>query len=116
MNNTSNHQGPDPEYGGMTTHVGTRENCSAPDCGPLDAEDVIREAVLNLDSILGDQQPTSPILANPQVREIGRLLGDLLHEIAEDMDPKALTPVQEAAHKLATTIHNATLATEEAQS
>ncbi|MGW5003306.1 hypothetical protein ACWEP8_37260 [Streptomyces hydrogenans] len=28
------HQGPHPEYGGLETHYGTREDCSGPDCGP----------------------------------------------------------------------------------
>ncbi|WP_046500755.1 hypothetical protein [Streptomyces odonnellii] len=28
------HQGPSPYHGGLTTHRGTRETCSGPDCGP----------------------------------------------------------------------------------
>lgn len=30
------HEGPDPSHGGLTTHRGTRENCSGPDCGPAE--------------------------------------------------------------------------------
>ncbi|MEE4493538.1 hypothetical protein [Streptomyces sp. BE230] len=30
------HQGPDPSHGGLTAHRGTRENCSGPDCGPVE--------------------------------------------------------------------------------
>ncbi|MER8083807.1 hypothetical protein ABTZ57_01260 [Streptomyces sp. NPDC094048] len=30
------HAGPDPSHGGLTTHRGTRENCSGPDCGPTE--------------------------------------------------------------------------------
>ncbi|GHC44333.1 MULTISPECIES: hypothetical protein [Streptomyces rochei group] len=30
------HQGPHPEHGGLETHRGTRENCTGPDCGPVD--------------------------------------------------------------------------------
>ncbi|MGH6978922.1 MAG: hypothetical protein ACRED4_06495 [Brevundimonas sp.] len=33
------HLGPDPSHGGLTTHRGTRENCSGPDCGPAPVED-----------------------------------------------------------------------------
>ncbi|MFG2277557.1 hypothetical protein ACGFNQ_02565 [Streptomyces asoensis] len=45
------HQGPHPDHGGLTTHVGTRENCSGPDCGPRDPEDEIRDAVLDLEAL-----------------------------------------------------------------
>ncbi|MFJ2017226.1 hypothetical protein [Streptomyces nodosus] len=32
------HEGPDPSHGGLTTHRGTREQCSGPDCGPIEPE------------------------------------------------------------------------------
>ncbi|MFH8530487.1 hypothetical protein ACH4GE_18955 [Streptomyces tendae] len=30
------HQGPHPEHGGLETHRGTRDQCTGPDCGPVD--------------------------------------------------------------------------------
>lgn len=35
---TATHEGPDPSHGGLTTHRGTRENCSGPDCGPAEED------------------------------------------------------------------------------
>lgn len=32
------HQGPHPEHGGLETHVGTRDTCSGPDCGPIEPD------------------------------------------------------------------------------
>lgn len=106
MANTVTHQGPHPEHGGLETHVGTREQCSGPDCGPLDPEDEIREAVLDLDQVLDDPEAAGLTLIDPRDPETGRLLVGLLHEIAESMQSDALTPVQEAARKLAHQINN----------
>jgi hypothetical protein len=143
------HQGPHPEHGGLETHVGTREQCSGPDCGPLDPEDEIREAVLDLEVLhtaahgsswrVAREQDTHPdgdgsyrtigieptdgdadivIFQDDDISEddaayiaamgpdIGSLLADLLHEIAEDMTTSTLTPIQEAARKLAHKINN----------
>ncbi|MER7807881.1 hypothetical protein [Streptomyces sp900116325] len=33
---TATHEGPDPSHGGLTTHRGAREDCSGPDCGPVE--------------------------------------------------------------------------------
>lgn len=137
------HQGPHPDHGGLTTHIGARENCSAPDCGPPDPEEEIREAVLVLEAHLDDPELTKGpwlstchgdrlIHARPDhdkhqpirvVDEpmsnganadyialmhpgVGRLLVELLHEIAEDwglkLDPRQA--IQQAAHKIATSI------------
>ncbi|MYR93065.1 MULTISPECIES: hypothetical protein [unclassified Streptomyces] len=52
------HQGPDPDHGGLSTHVGTREKCTAPDCGPRDPEDEIRDAVLDLEAHLDEPELT----------------------------------------------------------
>ncbi|MFD8687810.1 hypothetical protein [Streptomyces sp. NPDC059651] len=144
------HQGPHPDHGGLTTHVGTRENCSGPDCGPPDPEEEIREAVLDLEAlhtaaygntwrIAREQEDTHPesdgslrpigieptdddadivVFQADDIAEedaayiaamdpeTGRLLANLLHEIAEDMTSSTLTPVQEAARKLANKINN----------
>ncbi|MGW5989492.1 hypothetical protein ACWFRT_13945 [Streptomyces anulatus] len=51
MTDTITHQGPHPEHGGLETHIGTRDNCSGPDCGPLDPDDEIRDAVLDLEAL-----------------------------------------------------------------
>lgn len=48
MSEQPTHEGPDPTHGGLTTHRGTRENCSGPDCGPTD------EQRLTVDSITSD--------------------------------------------------------------
>lgn len=32
------HQGPHPEHGGLETHIGTRDTCSGPDCGPTEPD------------------------------------------------------------------------------
>ncbi|MEU5660135.1 hypothetical protein ABZ802_31630 [Streptomyces sp. NPDC047737] len=149
MPDTITHQGPHPEHGGLETHVGTREQCSGPDCGPPDPEDEIREAVLDLEALHAAANGTSWLVARERDThpegdgadyvisveptdgdadtvvfqdndiaeedaayiaamgpDIGRLLADLLHEIAEDMTSSALTPVQEAARKLAHQINN----------
>ncbi|GGZ51530.1 hypothetical protein [Streptomyces rubiginosohelvolus] len=139
------HQGPDPFYGGLSTHVGTREKCTAPDCGPLDPEDEIRDAVLDLEAHLDEPELTKdPWLSmchgdrlvhagpdhenHPPIRVVdepmsnganadyialmhpgvGRLLANLLHEIAEDHGPGLdnRQAIHQAAHKLATTINN----------
>jgi hypothetical protein len=141
------HQGPHPEHGGLETHIGTRETCSGPDCGPLDPEDEIREAVLDLEALHtaahGDTwrvareeedvydtscpaigiEPTDHDDLVFQAESIteedaayiaamgpetGRLLADLLHEIAEDWGPELdnRQAVQEAARKLAHQINN----------
>ncbi|NEB57622.1 hypothetical protein G3I48_35915 [Streptomyces griseus] len=139
------HQGPDPFYGGLSTHVGTREKCTAPDCGPLDPEDEIRDAVLDLEAHLDEPELTKdPWLSmchgdrlvhagpdhenHPPIRVVdepmsnganadyialmhpgvGRLLANLLHEIAEDCGPEPdnRQAIHQAAHKLATTINN----------
>ncbi|MFE5996731.1 hypothetical protein ACFQ6C_07535 [Streptomyces sp. NPDC056454] len=52
------HQGSHPDHGGLTTHLGTRENCSGPDCGPRDPEDEIRDAVLDLEAHLDEPELT----------------------------------------------------------
>lgn len=149
MTNEVTHQGPHPEHGGLETHVGTRENCSGPDCGPLDPEDEIREAVLGLEALhtaahgtswrVARERDTHPegdgadyvigveptdgdadtvIFQDDDIAEkdaayiaamgpdIGSLIADLLHEIAEDMTTSVLTPVQEAARKLAHQINH----------
>ncbi|WP_327710068.1 hypothetical protein OG912_16965 [Streptomyces sp. NBC_00464] len=31
-------EGPDPSHGGLTTHRGAREDCSGPDCGPVEGD------------------------------------------------------------------------------
>jgi len=148
---TLTHQGPHPEYGGLETHVGTREQCSGPDCGPPDAEDEIREAVLNLEALhtaahgtnwrVAQERDTHPegdgsysvigiepadddadmvVFQDPEIREedaayiaamdpeTGRLLADLLHEIAEDCGPELdnRQAIQEAARKLAHEINH----------
>ncbi|MER5677394.1 hypothetical protein ACFWZZ_00505 [[Kitasatospora] papulosa] len=60
------HQGPHPDHGGLTTHVGTRENCSGPDCGPRDPEDEIRDAVLDLEALHTAANGTSWQVAREQ--------------------------------------------------
>ncbi|WP_327335183.1 hypothetical protein [Streptomyces anulatus] len=147
MTDTITHQGPHPEHGGLETHIGTRDNCSGPDCGPLDPDDEIRDAVLDLESLYeaahGDTwrvvreeedvydtscraigiEPTDHNLLVFQAESIteddaayiaamgpnvGRLLANLLHEIAEDWGPELdnRQAIHQAAHKLATAINN----------
>ena len=60
------HQGPHPDHGGLTTHVGTRENCSGPDCGPCDPELEIRDAVLDLEALHTAAYGTSWRIAREQ--------------------------------------------------
>ncbi|WP_128817991.1 hypothetical protein [Streptomyces sp. S063] len=141
------HEGPDPFYGGLSTHVGTREKCTAPDCGPLDPEDEIRDAVLDLEALHEAAHGTSWRVAREDEDvydtscraigieptdhddlvfqaesitdedaayiaamgpNVGRLLANLLHEIAEDHGPGLdnRQAIHQAAHKLATTINN----------
>ncbi|MFF3092307.1 hypothetical protein [Streptomyces cyaneofuscatus] len=139
------HQGPHPDHGGLTTHIGTRDTCSAPDCGLRDPEDEIRDAVLDLEAHLDEPELTKdPWLSmchgdrlvhagpdhenHPPIRVVdepmsnganadyialmhpgvGRLLANLLHEIAEDSGPELdnRQTIHQAAHKLATTINN----------
>ncbi|MEQ4610652.1 hypothetical protein ABMX48_31565 [Streptomyces cavourensis] len=145
------HQGPDPFYGGLSTHVGTREKCTAPDCGPLDPEDELRDAVLDLEALseaahgdtwrIAREQETHPkgdgsfhvigiepvdgdadivVFQDTDISEedaayiaamgpnVGHLLANLLHEIAEDSGPELdnRQAIHQAAHKLATTINN----------
>ncbi|KPL31147.1 hypothetical protein JI76_18285 [Streptomyces anulatus] len=151
MTDHTTHQGPHPDHGGLTTHVGVRENCTGPDCGPRDPEDEIREAVLDLEALhtaacgtswrVARERDTHPegdgsyntigieptdgdadivVFQDPDIAEedaayiaamapeTGRLLANLLHEIAEDWGPELdnRQAIQEAAHKLATTINN----------
>ncbi|MET9055257.1 hypothetical protein ABZW50_29330 [Streptomyces bacillaris] len=151
MTDAITHQGPDPFYGGLSTHVGTREKCTAPDCGPRGPEDEIRDAVLDLEALheaahgdtwrVAREQDTHPegdgsyntigiepvdgdadivVFQDPDISEedaayiaamsprVGRLLANLLHEIAEDWGPGLdnRQAIHQAAHKLATAINN----------
>lgn len=39
------HEGADPAHGGLTTHRGTREQCSGPDCGPVEEQPAARRVL-----------------------------------------------------------------------
>ncbi|WP_228994356.1 hypothetical protein [Streptomyces sp. DH8] len=147
MTETLTHQGPHPEHGGLETHIGTRDNCSGPDCGPRDPDDEIRDAVLDLEALheaahgntwrvvreeedvfdascraIGIEPTDSNLLvfqAESITEEdaayiaamgpnVGRLLADLLHEIAEDWGPELdnRQAIHQVAHKLAIAINN----------
>ncbi|MFE2112015.1 hypothetical protein ACFXAY_01295 [Streptomyces microflavus] len=145
------HQGPHPDHSGLTTHIGTRDTCTGPDCGPRNPDDEIREAVLDLEGLYiaayGDtwriarEQETHPegdgsfniigiepvdgdadivVFQADDIAEedaayiaamgpnVGRLVANLLHEIAEDWGPELdnRKAIQQAAHSLATAINN----------
>lgn len=38
MSDEPTHEGPSPYHGGLTTHRGRREDCTGPDCGPVETE------------------------------------------------------------------------------
>ncbi|MFD8970505.1 hypothetical protein ACFV0C_36885 [Streptomyces sp. NPDC059568] len=41
------HEGPSPSHGGLTTHRGTRDTCTGPDCGPTSPAAELRQAADN---------------------------------------------------------------------
>ncbi|MFE4647705.1 hypothetical protein [Streptomyces sp. NPDC056707] len=152
MTDQITHQGPHPDHGGLTTHLGTRDTCSGPDCGPRDPEDEICEAVLDLEGlytaaygdtwrIAREEEDIHPegdgsrraigiepadgdadivVFQADDIAEedaayiaamhpgVGRLLAELLHEIAEDWGPELdrRQAIHKAGHKLATAINN----------